>query len=158
MSEGVWLHGRKLAFPAADGSRGWRFAKRPGGWWIAERTRESGELERVRVAFAEGRGRSGASIGGSLWQGDLWVAERGSGGGGGGDDFTAQFPGKVRKILVADGHRVAAGDPLVLVEAMKMEFAVRAPSQGTVTRLLVQEGQTLSPGDRILEWEGADGG
>ncbi len=155
MSEGIRLHGKRFTFPVGGG---WSFSRRPGGWWIAERARESGGVERVRVACSESRGRSSASIGGNLWQGDLWVVERGGTATSASDDFTARFPGKVRKILVATGHRAAAGEALVLVEAMKMEFAIRAPAPGTVIRLLVKEGQTLSPGDLILEWEGADGG
>ena len=53
--------------------------------------------------------------------------QRGGAGGEEHADLVAQFPGKVRKVLVAEGAQVAEGEPLVLVEAMKMEFAVKAP-------------------------------
>ena len=45
--------------------------------------------------------------------------------------------GKIRKILVKDGDQVEMGTPLVLVEAMKMEFSIKAPSKGTVKKILV---------------------
>lgn len=70
-------------------------------------------------------------------------------------DLVAQFPGKVRRILVKAGGVVAEGDPLLLVEAMKMEFAIRAPFGGTVTSIHVKEGQQLAPGDRFLDLQEA---
>ena len=65
--------------------------------------------------------------------------------------LVAQFPGKVRKILVAVGAQVNAGDKLILVEAMKMEFAVVAPFSGTVSTIKVTEGQSFSPGARFAD-------
>ena len=40
---------------------------------------------------------------------------------------------------------------MLLLEAMKMEFSVKAPFKGTIERILVKEGQQLSPGDRFLD-------
>jgi biotin carboxyl carrier protein len=111
---------------------------------------------RVRFAVsAEGR-RLGAQLGGRLLQGELETSERGgSREETAGADLVAQFPGKVRKILVAAGATVEAGAALLLVEAMKMEFAINAPCAGKVTGVLVKEGQPLSPGDRFVEFEAA---
>ncbi|MCM2322751.1 MAG: biotin/lipoyl-binding protein [Oligoflexia bacterium] len=67
----------------------------------------------------------------------------------------AQFPGKVRRLLVTEGRSVAEGEPLVWVEAMKMEFSIEAPFAGVVAKVLVREGQSVSPGDRFLELEPA---
>jgi biotin carboxyl carrier protein len=116
---------------------------------------EGPQGQRERLAVFEARGKLGASLGGTLYQGELALDQRGAGGaGGGGDaDLMAQFPGKVRKVLVREGDRVEEGQPLVLVEAMKMEFAIKAPYAGLVKRVLVQEAQQLSPGDRFVELE-----
>jgi len=50
----------------------------------------------------------------------------------------------VWKIEVAAGQRVAAGDTLLVLEAMKMEIPVTAPRAGTVAAILVAEGETLA--------------
>lgn len=145
----VRIAGQKLALePAA----GWTLESRPGGWIIATRAGADGKAERVRFQALELKGKLAASVRGRLYQGELIDEGRAAGGGGSDADLTAQFPGKVRKILVQAGARVAAGDPLVLVEAMKMEFAVKAPASGVVKAVLVKEGQQLSPGDRFVDF------
>jgi biotin carboxyl carrier protein len=134
--------------------KGWKFTVRPGGWILAELP--SGE--RRRFAVSETKGKFSASVGGRLLHGDVLSRERGGDTGPSPDsDLSAQFPGKVRKVLVADGAVVKAGEPLLLVEAMKMEFAIKAPGAGRVKKVLVKEGQQLSPGDRFVDFEAADG-
>ena len=59
----------------------------------------------------------------------------------------APMPGSVIRIAVAEGDRVSAGQPLLWLEAMKMEHTVAAPADGVVTTLAVQSGQQLSVGD-----------
>lgn len=63
----------------------------------------------------------------------------------------APMPGRVLGVRTAVGATVRKGDTLVLVEAMKMEHAVRAPKDGTVTRVLVTEGQMVALGDVLVE-------
>ena len=58
----------------------------------------------------------------------------------------AEVAGKVWKVMVAVGDAVAAGDPLVVVESMKMEIPVEAPRAGTVVALHVHEGDALDEG------------
>lgn len=128
---------------------GWKFSRRPGGWIIAE----SPTGERRRLAVHEERGRFSANVGGRLLFGEVTVEERGAGvGAGAGSELSAQFPGKVRKVLVADGAAVESGQALLLIEAMKMEFAINSPGAGRIKRVLVKEGQQLSPGDRFVEF------
>lgn len=55
----------------------------------------------------------------------------------------APMPGRVVKVLVAPGDVVAARQPLVIVEAMKMENELRAPRAGTVAAVRVSEGQSV---------------
>src|SRR5262245_23539454 len=50
----------------------------------------------------------------------------------GGKELRAPMPGRVVKVLVAAGAEVSAGDPCVVIEAMKMENELRAPSAGKV--------------------------
>ena len=55
----------------------------------------------------------------------------------------APMPGRVVKVLVKPGDVVAARQPLVVVEAMKMENELRAPRAGTVTDVRVSEGMSV---------------
>jgi acetyl-CoA/propionyl-CoA carboxylase biotin carboxyl carrier protein len=54
------------------------------------------------------------------------------------------MPGTVIEVLVSAGDSVAAGRPVVVVEAMKMEHTLRASSDGIVTELLVQVGDRVA--------------
>jgi biotin carboxyl carrier protein len=55
----------------------------------------------------------------------------------------APMPGKVVKVLVQAGDKVRAGQGVVVVEAMKMENELRAPSDGTVREVRVSVGQAV---------------
>ncbi len=61
--------------------------------------------------------------------------------------------GSVWKIAVALGQRVAAGDTLVVVEAMKMEIAVEADAPGRVRQLLCRQGKAVQAGRAIVVLE-----
>ncbi|MGH9058320.1 MAG: biotin/lipoyl-containing protein, partial [Acidimicrobiales bacterium] len=61
-----------------------------------------------------------------------------------GGPVTSPMPGTVLAVHVAAGDVVRAGQPLIVVEAMKMEHAVTAPVDGTVSELSVKEGQTVA--------------
>ncbi|MEY4551419.1 MAG: hypothetical protein RL685_7614, partial [Pseudomonadota bacterium] len=58
--------------------------------------------------------------------------------------------GRVWKLLVAPGARVQSGDALVIVESMKMEVTIEAPSDGVVVDVLATDGMTVAPGQRLL--------
>ncbi len=58
----------------------------------------------------------------------------------------ATLPGLVVRVAVEVGDEVVEGDPLVTVEAMKMQNEIRAPRSGRVTRVEVAEGQTIASG------------
>ncbi len=54
------------------------------------------------------------------------------------------MPGTVLAVHVSEGQRVTAGQPLLIVEAMKMEHTVTAPVDGTVAKLTVRPGQQVA--------------
>jgi len=64
-------------------------------------------------------------------------------------DVTAPMPGKIFKIAVNVGDKVAEDDELLTLEAMKMENPIFAPADGTVTEIKVKEGDSVSA-DQIL--------
>jgi acetyl-CoA carboxylase biotin carboxylase subunit len=55
----------------------------------------------------------------------------------------APMPGRIIKILVSQGQAVSAGDTLMVVEAMKMEHAIKAPRDGIIERLAVAQGDQV---------------
>jgi biotin carboxyl carrier protein len=57
--------------------------------------------------------------------------------------------GRVWKVFVKPGDRVAADDTLVILESMKMEIPVVAPCAGTVSAILVEEGQEVQEDQEI---------
>ena len=72
------------------------------------------------------------------------------------DVVRASMPGLVVSVAVAPGDRVAAGQPLVVLEAMKMQNPVRAPRGGRVSRVLVAPGVQVEGGAPLLEFEDAE--
>jgi len=65
--------------------------------------------------------------------------------------LTAQMPGQVTQVFVAEGDTVSEGQPLMLLEAMKMEIRVAAPSAGVVARILVTAGQSIEREQALIE-------
>ena len=68
----------------------------------------------------------------------------------GGTSVKAVLAGNIFKVNVAVGATVEKGDPLLVVEAMKMETIVASPSSGTITEVFVAEGDTVSVGDALV--------
>lgn len=65
-------------------------------------------------------------------------------------DVEAHITGTVWKIEVEVGDSVQEGDPVVILESMKMEMPVEAPAAGTVQQIHVKEGQAVSEGDALV--------
>ncbi len=63
------------------------------------------------------------------------------------DAITTMLPGVVLKILVKPGDRVQAGDPVIIIESMKMENEIVSPRDGVIAEILVKEGQRVEAGD-----------
>jgi biotin carboxyl carrier protein len=104
---------------------------RPSEAWVTgERVRVVVQTEQeARLARALGKSAAGAGSG----------------------SLTAPMPGRVVKILVSEGEIVAHGAPAIIVEAMKMENELHAPTAGVVQRVAVREGDTVDAGQVLLE-------
>jgi acetyl/propionyl-CoA carboxylase alpha subunit len=68
---------------------------------------------------------------------------RGGAGGYSSGRLTAPMPGQVRTVNVTVGEAVTKGQTLLVLEAMKMEIRIQAPSDGVVERLAVEQGETV---------------
>jgi 3-methylcrotonyl-CoA carboxylase alpha subunit len=76
-------------------------------------------------------------------------------GAGSGGRLTAPMPGKVIALLAQVGDTVEAGQPLAVMEAMKMEHTLTAPRAGTVAELLYAVGDQVGEGAELLKLAGA---
>ena len=68
----------------------------------------------------------------------------------GGDTINAPLPGKIVALVTKAGAAVKKGDPLVTLEAMKMEHALKAPRDGVVAEVTVAEGAQVKEGEVLV--------
>lgn len=68
----------------------------------------------------------------------------------GGTTVEAPMPGKVLSVKAAVGQAVKFGEPLVIMEAMKMETEIVAPADGTVSQVLVNTGDSVDTGAAMV--------
>ena len=123
-----------VAEPAAAPSSGGAgvYSVRVNGKQFTVEVAESGQLTNVAPAAAPAAAASAAPAAG------------------GGEPVKAVLAGNIFKVNVAVGATVEKGDPLLVVEAMKMETVVASPSSGTITEVFVAEGDTVSVGDALV--------
>jgi len=130
--------------------------------YAGHRVESAGEKHRWRV---DGQPATAAAANGAVWasvSGDTWEldtrprarevdAATSS-------EVAAPMPGLVIAAQAVPDRRVRRGDLLFVVEAMKMELRVEAPSDGKVTRVLANVGQQVERGQRLADFEpSADG-
>jgi biotin carboxyl carrier protein len=68
------------------------------------------------------------------------------------DVLAAPMPGRVTGAMAKKGDEVQPGDPLVVIESMKMEVAVRSDRRGTVDQVLVSEGSVVRRGQALVKF------
>ncbi|HKK07088.1 MAG TPA: biotin/lipoyl-containing protein, partial [Gammaproteobacteria bacterium] len=66
---------------------------------------------------------------------------------------TCSMPGTVVDVVVNVGDTVSPGDPVLIVEAMKMETEIQAPIAGKVTAVHVTKGDRVNPDEALVELE-----
>jgi biotin carboxyl carrier protein len=69
------------------------------------------------------------------------------------EEIKAHITGVVFQIAAKPGDAVAAGDPVIVLESMKMEIPVEAPRAGSVKEIRVEEGQTVQEGETVATLE-----
>lgn len=74
--------------------------------------------------------------------------------GAGGGTVKTQMPGRIVRLLVAEGEAVVKGQPLLVVEAMKMENEIKAPRDGVVSRFAVAAGDVVEAKAVLVELAG----
>jgi biotin carboxyl carrier protein len=69
---------------------------------------------------------------------------------GGSGEIRALMPGRIRRVEVKNGERVASKQPLVVMESMKMETTLAAPRDGVVVEVKCTVGQTVEMGELLV--------
>lgn len=67
-------------------------------------------------------------------------------------ELEAPMPGTILEIKVKEGQEVKKGEPLLILEAMKMENIIKAPADAVVSGIFVTEGQNVNKGERIIKF------
>lgn len=70
---------------------------------------------------------------------------------GGGEVMSAPMPGTIIEVSVSVGQAVSKGQPVLVLEAMKMENEVFAAQSGTVAQIFVSKGDTVNAGDPMIQ-------
>jgi acetyl-CoA/propionyl-CoA carboxylase biotin carboxyl carrier protein len=139
------------AYPGSPGQAG--DAGAGGGQPERERITVEVQGKRLEVVLPAGLGRAGGAAaprpGGPA--GRARRSARSGAGRGDGDTLTCPMQGTIVKIVAGEGQRVSAGDPVVILEAMKMEQPLTAHKDGTVTGLAVKVGQTVAAGEALCQ-------
>lgn len=119
---------------AADPFSPWRTAGSGAGWRLGGATANGGEPDSALAAVRRPRSATRRARG----------PVRGGG-------LNAPMPGRILKVAVAVGDTVAADDVLVVMEAMKMEYTIKAPAAGTVQQVHCATGDMVELGKQLVE-------
>ena len=65
--------------------------------------------------------------------------------------MTPTMPGNIVDVLVAEGDAVTAGQPVLIIEAMKMETELQAPVAGNVVAVNTDRGDRVTPGEALVQ-------
>ncbi len=106
---------------------------------------------RHRVAAVRAGDRTFVWCDGRTWEFEDGARARASAGADHHGGLVSPMPGRVRRVLVADGAPVERGQALLTLEAMKMEHSIRAPRDGRVRRVCVAEGELVDAGVELVE-------
>jgi biotin carboxyl carrier protein len=115
-----------------------------------------GRVYECRVGAAGGRGAFEVKVGERAFEVALSDPKRLRGArasaahDGGRAQLVAAMPGRVVRVLVEAGQEVEAGQPVVVVEAMKMQNEMKSPKAGTVAEVRAQSGATVNAGDVLV--------
>ena len=132
---------------------------RDGEEWLLGEYRASVLTDGRIMVQLDGRSRiaHSAKVGDVWWvhiDGHIFCIEKTEAGSVDGDsdgEMTAPMPGKILEVKVADGQTVEAGELLLVMEAMKMEHRIVAPTDGVVARVNFSVGDQVQQGDVLVE-------
>ena len=116
---------------------------------------------RILITAADGQARfaHSAKVGDTWWvhfDGHIFCIEKTEPGSTDNDSdggMVAPMPGKILDVKIANGDNVAAGQLLLIMEAMKMESEVKSPHSGKIKNIHVNSGDAIKSGDLLITLE-----
>lgn len=69
------------------------------------------------------------------------------------NEIKAPMPGLIREVQVVQGQSIQEGDPVLVLEAMKMENVIKSPSAGIISKVLIQSGDAVEKGAVMIVFE-----
>jgi 3-methylcrotonyl-CoA carboxylase alpha subunit len=109
------------------------------------------DARRFRVATARAGERTYVWCEGHVYEFEAVRGSRTAASAEHGAGLVSPMPGRVRRLLAAEGSAVSRGQVLLVLEAMKMEHAIRAPQDGVLKRICVAEGDLVEAGVELAE-------
>jgi 3-methylcrotonyl-CoA carboxylase alpha subunit len=106
----------------------------------------------ARFLYEKSGGKLRVAVGGECFEFDLSGESRAKRGAGahGNPETRSPMPGKVLQVIAETGAAVSPGDPLLILEAMKMENVLAAEIAGTVKEVHVKPGDMVDPGKLLV--------
>lgn len=145
MLENVSRKGNAVNFTIGKKNYTFSSARLPDGSWLLEQ-----DGKRIQGAAWNAKGFKRVQVGGL----EAKVSEPSAAGAdaavGGKLSPTAPMPGLVRKIMVAKGDKVKAGQAIAIMEAMKLQTTLSAGGDATVEAVMVKEGEMIAEGTELV--------
>lgn len=147
--ENVVRKGSEVSFSIGKKSYAFKAARLPDGSWVLEQG-----SKRTQGAAWPGKGFKRVQVGGLEAKVSEPSAAGSSDAGSGRLSPVAPMPGLVRQILVKKGDKVKAGQPVAILEAMKLQTTLTAGGDATVEAVLVKEGEMIAEGTELVRLKG----
>jgi biotin carboxyl carrier protein len=148
--ENVVCKGQEAAFALAG--RSYRFSgyRLPGGGFLLEREIAAGVWQRMEAAVWQAGRERRVRVGNREAKVAAQPARVESASGQAELSPVAPMPGLIRRILVKAGDKVAQGQAMMVMEAMKLQIALSAGDNATVEAILVREGEMVGEGAELV--------
>ena len=69
------------------------------------------------------------------------------------NELIAPMPGVIMSILIIEGQEIKKGDPLIVLEAMKMENMIKSPTDGIISAISVKKGQSVEKSETLITFD-----
>ncbi len=140
-----------VSFNIGDKIYHFRSLRLPDGSYVLEQEISTGIWKRMQGSVWQGKNVRHVQLGALAAK----VSEMSVGGGSSGGEAElsprAPMPGLVRQILVKKGDKVTAGQPVAVMEAMKLQTTLSAGGDATVEAILVKEGDMITEGTELVK-------
>lgn len=153
--ENVVRKGQEVSFTIGKTTYQFRNARLPDGSMLIEQETAPGVWQRFTGSVWQGAKARRVQLGAFEASITELAADAAHSGGPAPLSPTAPMPGLVRQLLVKKGEKVKKGQPLAVMEAMKLQMTLSAGADATVESILVKEGDIITEGTELVKLKAA---